>query len=191
MEYLTFFNNHHIAVNNVAMDYLQYSVHKEDINEIDAKRQDLVAQLNKSIDQINQIAPFGEDNSLKEEALKVYQLLLKSFSGDFTELFQLKLESQTSFEAMEKYFAARKVTEQEVEVASKKYLEAQIKFAQKYNVELVEAAQNNDVEVLNRLNNYHQAVFLRYFKVNMLNNDFMDALNTQDTEKATKSAGAT
>ncbi len=186
LEYLNFFNSHHIAVNNVSMDYLQYSVHKEDINEIDGKRQEVVAQLTTSIDQIKQAPAFGEDNSLKEDALKVYQLLLKSFSGDFTELFQLKLQSQTSFEAMEKYFAARKATEKQVEEASKKYLNAQINFAKKYNIELIEAEQNNDVEVLNRLNNYHQSVFLRYFKVNILNNDFMDALNTQDTEKATQ-----
>lgn len=186
VEYLNFFNDHHIAINNVAMAYLQYSVHREDINEIDGKRQEVVAQLTISIDQIKQSPPFGEDNSLKEEALKVYQLLLKSFSGDFSELFQLKLQSQTSFEAMEKYFAARKITEKQVEEASKRYLNAQINFAKKYNVELIEAEQNNDIEVLNRLNNYHQAVFLRYFKVNVLNNDFMDALNMQDTEKATK-----
>ncbi len=183
--YLTFFNNQHIAVNNAAMAYLQFSVHSEDLNLIQEKRQNVVSQLNNSIELIQKAPAFEqEDNSLKAEALNVFNSLLSSFSENPTELLQLKMQSQNSYEAMEKYFEAQKASEKKMEIASERYLGAQKAFAEKYNVQLVEAADNNDIKDLNQLNNYHQAIFLRYFKVTVRNNDFMEALNGQNFEQA-------
>lgn len=183
--YLTFFNNQHTAVNNAAMAYLQFSVHSEDLNLIQEKRQTVLNQLNNSIDLIQKAPAFKEeDNSLKDEALNVFQTLRSSFDENPAEMMQLKMQSQTSFDAMESYFNAQKVAQQKMEAASGRYLAAQRAFAEKYNVQLVEADENNDIQDLNRLNNYHQAVLLKYFKVTARNNDFMEAMNSQDLEKA-------
>ncbi|MEM9887124.1 MAG: hypothetical protein AAF849_14620 [Bacteroidota bacterium] len=185
-EYFTFFNNQHVLVNNLAMNYLQYSVHSSDFGLIEKKRQEVIEQLNQSIAKIKATAVLTEDDQLKPTALNVFESFLASFNMDFTQLMQLKANSQTSYEAMEKYFQARKAAEQKMEENANLYLQAQKDFAEKHNFILQDAEANSDIQDLNRLNNYHQAIFLKYFKILSRNNEFMNALNSQDAAAIAK-----
>lgn len=183
-EYLNLFDNQHAAVNNLTMTYLQYSVHSEDYDLIEQKRQELIKQLDASINTIKAVKPLGEDSSLKDEALNVYESIRATFNVDFAELLTLKMQSQNSYDALKKYFEARKIAEQKVDDASDRFLAAQRTFAEKHNIQLIEGDVNSDVKALNKLNNYHQAIMLRYFGTMMLNNDFMEAMNSGNAEIA-------
>ncbi|MEM8527224.1 MAG: hypothetical protein AAGG68_21465 [Bacteroidota bacterium] len=185
--YLTYFNNQHIEVNNLAMTYLQYSVHSNDFGTIEQQRQKLIKQLNNSIEFMEKVQPIEGGEELKITALEVFRSYTESFNLDFVNLMQLKAESQSSYEAMEKYFAARKEAEQKVDKAAKRYGEAQIAFAEKHNIEIKEAEQNAGMQEINLLNNYHQSIFLKYSKILMRNNEFMQYLNTQNIENISKS----
>lgn len=182
--YLDFFNNQHQAVNQLTMSYLQYAVHSDDFAFVEQKRQELIAQLNKSIAALKELKSSNMDDSMQKAALEVYENYLNSFEADFSELLQLKMNSQSSYEAMEKYFEARKLAEQKVDQASNRYNEAFKAFAQKYNIQLMEAEENSAISSLNQLNNYQQTIFLKYYKVVTLNNQFMDALNGQNIAAA-------
>lgn len=181
--YFNFFNNQHVAVNNLAMQYLQYSVHSTDMALVEGKRQAVVEQLNKSITEVEAMPELSSEDNLKATALEVFRSFLNSFKMDFVEVMQLKAVSQNSYESMETYFESRKEAEKKVDEAANQYLVAQKAFAEKHAIQLQMAEENKDVQDLNRLNSYHQAVFMRYFKVMMRNNDFMQALNEQDIEK--------
>jgi len=185
--YLTYFNNQHIEVNNLAMAYLQYSVHSDDFGTIEQQRQKLIKQLNSSVEFMEKIEPIEGGEDLKNTALEVFRSYLESFNLDFVNLMELKVESQSSYEAMEKYFAARKEAEKKVNEAAETYAEAQRNFAEKHNIEIKEAEQNAGMQELNQLNNYHQSIFLKYSKILMRNNEFMQYLNTQDLENIAKS----
>ncbi|MEM0993229.1 MAG: hypothetical protein AAGI49_09340 [Bacteroidota bacterium] len=185
-EYFTFFNNQHVLVNNLAMNYLQYSVHSSDFGLIEKKRQEVIDQLDKSITAVKAIEPLTEDDQLKPTALEVFQSFSASFNMDFVDLMQLKMSSQTSYESMEQYFEARKEAEQKMDEAANRYLEAQKAFAEKHNILLQDAEANGDIQDLNQLNNYHQAIFLKYFKALSRNNEFMNAMNSQDADAIAK-----
>jgi hypothetical protein len=178
--YFTFFNNQHVAVNNLAMQYLQYSVHSTDMNLIENKRQGVTKQLKESIAAVEAVPNIAADDQLKPTALEVFRSFLSSFEMDFVKVLQLKANSQSSYESMEAYFASRKEAEAKVDEAANRYLEAQKAFAEKHSIQLQLAEENQDVQDLNRLNNYHQAIFMRYFKVLMRNAEFTEALNAQD-----------
>ncbi|MEM1327355.1 MAG: hypothetical protein AAGI23_15435 [Bacteroidota bacterium] len=184
--YFTFFNNQHIAVNNLAMQYLQYSVHSTDMALIENKRQSVIEQLNKSIQEVEAMPTLKDDDQLKPTALEVFRSFLGSFEMDFVEVLQLKANSQSSYESMEAYFQSRKDAEKKVDEAADRYLEAQKAFAEKHDIQLQLAEENQDVQDLNRLNNYHQAIFMRYFKILMRNAEFTEALNTQDATEIAK-----
>ncbi|MEM6699491.1 MAG: hypothetical protein AAF599_13905 [Bacteroidota bacterium] len=185
--YLTYFNNQHIEVNNLAMTYLQYSVHSEDFGTIEQQRKKLIKQLNSSVEFMEKIEPIEGGEDLKTTALEVFRSYLESFNLDFVQLMELKVESKTSYDAMEKYFAARKEAEKKVDEAAQRYAAAQRTFAEKHNIEIKEAEQNAGMQELNLLNNYHQSVFLKYSKILMRNNEFMQYLNAQQMENISKS----
>ncbi|MEL6719560.1 MAG: hypothetical protein AAFP82_12660 [Bacteroidota bacterium] len=185
--YLTYFNNQHIEVNNLAMTYLQYSVHSDDFGTIEKQRQKLIQQLNSSVEFMEKIKPIEGGEELRNTALEVFQSYLESFNLDFVNLMQLKIDSKSSYEAMEKYFAARKEAEKKVDGAAERYAKAQEAFATKHNIQIQEAEENSGVQELNLLNNYHQSIFLKYSKILMRNNEFMQYLNEQEMDNITTS----
>ncbi|NJL74456.1 MAG: hypothetical protein HC892_04845 [Saprospiraceae bacterium] len=68
--------------------------------------------------------------------------------------------------------------------ASNRYNEAFKAFAKKYNIQLMEAEENSAISELNQLNNYQQTIFLKYYRIVTLNNQFMEALNGQNVAAA-------
>jgi len=185
--YINYFNNQHIEVNNLAMTYLQYSVHSNDFGTIEQQRQKLIKQLNSSVEFMEKIQAIEGGEDLKTTAIEVFRSYLESFNLDFVNLIQLKAESNTSYDAMEKYFLARKEAEKKVSKAAERYAQAQKSFAEKHHIEIKEAEENTGIQELNVLNNYHQSIFLKYSKILMHNNEFMQYLNAQDLESISQS----
>lgn len=84
-DYNNFIVGHQTDVVSISMDYISLSVHSEDENPINSKRQQVVKQLKKSINEVNRAEGYNGDNRLKGQAIDVFELYVNSYTTDFNE----------------------------------------------------------------------------------------------------------
>ena len=180
VQYFSYFGNEHNKVINKNMEYVQYSVHSDNVQEIGTKRLELIAVINETIGRVQKVPPFEKDTKMKDEMLEVLSMYKNSFEIEFNNALTLKENSKESYEAMEEYINAMDVAEKKLDKASDRFQKASTKFAEDNEITLIKNEANDVVGELNRLNNYHRKLYLKYFKVSKKNAEFWDALEKQN-----------
>lgn len=180
IEYFDYFNQEHAALAQKNMEYMQYAIHSDDLAALAQQRMSLLEQIEGATQRVNALEDYPQDAGIKEAMLGVLAVYKESFGIEFNEVELLKSNSQESFEAMERYIEAHAAAEKKLAAAHADFLQAQRNFAQTNRISLVEGANNSEVEQLNELNTYQRGLFLRSFRVNKANANFLDALDRQD-----------
>ena len=179
--YFDFFNQQHNALAQKNMEYLQYAVHSNDIQVIAEKRLALLEQVKTTQEQVAKVPEYDNDAGLKPTMTEVLNTYEELFDIGFQQVETLKLESQESFEQMERYLAAQTEGEKRMAEASARLLAVQRRFAQANNMPLMEdAGASTEAEQLNSLNEYQRGIFLRSFRISKLNANFMVAMEQGD-----------
>lgn len=181
-KHFEFLNNIHHNIVNSSLEYVQLSVHSNDQAAIDKKRLDHILLIVKSKTEVEKSTGYKGQSNLRDEMLSVLDNYRESFEVEFKALIALKLSSESSYEAMQKYMDAQTAAEKKLGAAADRFLVAQREFAKKNDILLVESERNSEIEQINRLSHYHRAIFLRYFKVYKHNDAFMDALSKKDAK---------
>lgn len=182
VEYFDYLNNQHNQLVVKNLEYVQHSVHSEDVLEVEAKRVEVIEQLGKAILKVGTLPPFKEDDSIRKELLTVLKSYLESFEIEFTEINILKSKSSESYESMQEYLDAQDAAEKKLARAADQYQKAQREFAQRNNIKLLEAEENSEINQINKVNAYYRVVFMKYFRISKLNAAFTDAMNVRDAE---------
>lgn len=182
LEYYKHFNLEHAKVSNKNMEYIQTSVHSDDLMAIEQKRLELVKLIKGSIEEVKALPDYEGDTAMRSESVAVLESYLNSFEIEFEQVNSLKQDSRESYEAMEAYFQTLKAGEKKIEEASKRFSAAQKAFAKAHEIILVDAPENSQITDLNRLNAYHRKIFLEEFRVSKKNSEFMDAVDKRDAE---------
>jgi hypothetical protein len=182
VKYFEFLNNEHVAIVSKSLEYVQHSVHSDDASGVERKRVELINQIGVATANVNNRPSDKATAQLKADMLSVLNAYKEAFRNEFSTLLQLKMESDNSFEAMQKYLDAQDAVEKKLAAAADRFLQAQKEFAKKNNILLVESDRNSEINQINRLNNYHRAVFLRYFRLSKRNAAVLDAMSKQDVK---------
>jgi hypothetical protein len=186
VQYFDYLNNEHNQLAAKNLEYVQYSVHSEDVQEVESKRMEVIDQLGKAILKVGTLPPYKEDDTMRKELLTVLKMYLESFEIEFTEINMLKSESSESYESMQKYLEAQDVAEKKLAKAADQFQAAQREFAQKNNIKLIQAEENSEINQINKVNAYYRVVFMKYFRISKLNAAFTDAMNEKDVDNMQK-----
>ncbi len=186
VQYFDYLNNQHNQLVAKNLEYVQHSVHNDDVQEVEAKRMEVIQQLGKAILKVGTLPDFEEEDAMKEELLAVLKQYLESFEIEFTEINILKARSSDSYEAMHEYFEAQDAAEKKLAQAADKYQKSQRVFAAKHNIRLLPAEENSEINQINKVNAYYRVVFMKHFRVSKLNASFTDAMNMKDFESMQK-----
>ena len=186
LDYLNFFTNEHLQINAKNMEYLQHAVHTEDINLVESKRQALIKQIDQSLMKTQSIEPFADDSEMVNGMQTVLNDYKKLFENEFKEVNILKSNSNDSFEALEAYFDAVEAAENKIQESSEAFRDIQKAYAKANQIQLVESGADNIILELNQLNSYYRNIFKRFFRINKLNNEFTQAMNSQDVDAMKK-----
>ncbi|HMN90737.1 MAG TPA: hypothetical protein PKD70_13785 [Saprospiraceae bacterium] len=168
------------AVVTKNVELLQYAVHKDNPMEIETKRLEVFQAIVKGQQEAKSMKVLPTDPGLLRELNMIMDLYIESIQRDFTQLLELKLESDNSYEAMQRYLDSQSALEKKMQEANERFEKAQEAFAKAHQITLLENAQNKEIETLNRMQRYQRVVFLKFFKVSKLNADFLNLLDAND-----------
>ncbi len=186
VQYFDYLNNEHAAIVNKNLEYVQYSVHSDDYNEVEQKRLELIKQLAQAIVKVAALPAYEDDAGMRNEMEEVLKLYLESYEIEFSEINDLKRESKESFEAMERYLEAQDAAEKKIADAAERFQDAQRAFAKKHYITLLEGEKNTEIEQINQVNAYYRAVFLKYFKVSKQHSEVSEAMQAREAEQMDK-----
>jgi hypothetical protein len=181
-DYLGFLVKEQNAVVFKNMEYVSKSVHSDNPRAVDAKRNEVLAQIRSSQSRIRMYSPFKGGEQMKEDALKVFASYLEIFQRDFKEANDLKTKSENSYEAMELYLDALERAEQRLASAIEEYDKAQETYAAANNITLTQANSKfgETIRQVNELNKYKNEIFLIQFRTSKAKSRVLDAINAQD-----------
>lgn len=167
------------------LEYISFSVHSEDYAAITQKRNEVIAQIKSSYSAIEGISLENGDK-MRQEALNVMSLYLETFQIDFPAAEALKKESESSYQAMEAYFAAQDKAEKKLSQATDRLNKAQEQLAKDFKMEIIleegDTKTNNILKQINDVNDYTRKIYLINFKVSKENAAFWDAVDTRNTK---------
>ncbi|MGB0985172.1 MAG: LIC11966 family surface protein [Saprospiraceae bacterium] len=166
------------------LEYVSYSVHSKDFNEIDRKRKEITTQIDASIKAVTALTAPERGADLKKEALEVLGMYKRIFDMDFVEVAKLKQDSESSYDAMERYFEAQQKAEKQLDKAGDRFNRAQERFAKRNDFK-IEKSDGTDplskqIKKMNRANEYTRKIFLTYFKADKAHGAFMEAMSKQE-----------
>ena len=94
-----------IVVKN--LEYISQSVHSDNFEAIEAKRKNVIRQIQGAYKNVNNQEAFKNGEQLKIESLAVLGMYKKVFELELSEANMLKQTSQESYEAMEREYILR------------------------------------------------------------------------------------
>ena len=168
VQYFDYLNNQHNQLVSKNLEYVQHSVHSEDVQEIETKRMEVIKQLGKAILKVGTLPAYEQDDVMRKELLTVLKVYLESFEIEFTEINMLKIQSSDSYEAMQTYLDAQDAAEKKLAKAADQYQKAQRAFAERHNIRLLQAEENSEIDQINKVNAYYRVIFIKYFKISKL-----------------------
>lgn len=170
------------------LEYISFSVHSEDYRQIEAKRKEVLRQINDSRNRINKMPDYDGNSKLKDEAVEVFTQYKSAFEEDFKDIIKLKQNRQSSFEAMEAYFKAQNQAEDRVNKATQKFSKVQEKFVRDNNLTFKEEDDDlsQKMQTVAALNLYARGIFLEYFKVSKAFSEMLEVLNEKKANTLNK-----
>lgn len=173
-----------IVVKN--LEYISQSVHSDNFEAIEAKRKNVIRQIQDAHKSVNNQEAFKNGEQLKIESLAVLGMYKKVFELELSEANMLKQTSQESYEAMERYFKSQDRAEKSLGKAGDRFQRASKSYAKKHKIDNlkeegeVDPAVESQLKRIADVNAYTRKLFLAYFKVSKYNGIFFDAVNGQN-----------
>lgn len=162
------------------LKYMSEEVHNPDPQKVEAKRQEVIQQLKGSIAKIKNISYKGGE-FFKEESLAAFETYLGVIENDYPILSEMQQKGIATMEEMEAYLDYQNVIDYKLTQAAAQMEDAQIDFANKQEMRIVEVDKGSRLsgimEKMNAVNIYIRKVSLLQFTLQIAMNQVIDAIN--------------
>ena len=179
-------------MNKSYMTYISASAHSSRKRKIEKLREQAVESILTCQSTINYMSPYKGDNSLRQNALNYVNLCYKIFNDDYAHIVNMDDIAERSYDEMQAYLLLQQATNDTLQVAITRITIAQEKFAAKYNVTLSDEKTElgDKMEATNRMDRYHNKVYLLFYKCNWEDNQLTEAVNQKNVTKIEQTRSA-
>lgn len=187
--YMAAISNALSQMNKVYMSYISAVAHNKRAKKIEKLRQQTVDAITNSKYAVIDLPIYKGDNDLRKSAIDYIGMTYKVFDEDYAHIVNMEDIAEQSVDVMQAYLLLQEKTNETLKNAYNKMSDAQKAFAAKYNVKLTETKDDLSVkmEKANKVNHYHNQLYLTIFKCNWQTAKVLEAINKKkinDVEQA-------
>lgn len=157
-----------------------------DVKANEAKRQEVVRQIELSLRRLRNMAPFKEGAKLRDEAVSVFESYRDLHMNEYARVAVLVAQKDNSLEALEEYFVMQIKVERKMRESADRLRTAQAKFAETYKMALVHNPMQDQFDRILASNIYSREVFLEYIAVAKVNEAWWTAMEKSDAVEMEK-----
>ena len=172
-------------MNKTYMAYISAAAHSNRKRKIEKLRLQSVDAIVICQNTINNLSPYQGDNSLRQSSINYVQLCYKIFNDDYAHIVNMDDIAERSYDEMQAYLLLQKATNDTLEMAIKRMKTAEVDFAKKYNVTLVDQKTElgDKMAETDKIDDYRDKVYLLFYKCNWEDGQLTDAMNQKNVTK--------
>jgi hypothetical protein len=182
ISYLNYLNKEQERISEDMWSYTSAVAHGKSAKKVDNRRKELINTTLLARKNIADMPGFNNDASLRDSMVSYLTMCNLVLNEDYSKIVDLEEIAEQSYDLMEAYLTAQEKANEKLDIAGKS-VDAQVKiFAQKNQVQLVEAKDktSSKLEKANQVFKYYNPVYLIFFKCYKQEGYFFDALNKND-----------
>jgi len=180
--YLEYIGNVNKAIVKDFLSYESSVAHDKNSKKTEAKRSALLKTSQDAIKKVSALPDYKGDKSLRDSSKMVLEISYLVLSEDYGKIVNLEEIAEQSYDAMEAFMLAQEMASEKLSKAHERFTVVEKDFAKKNNITLIELKDDlsKKLELLKKVNNYHKAVYLIFFKSYKQENYLSEAVEKND-----------
>jgi hypothetical protein len=173
----------------VGQQFIEFSnmlLSNNNVSANEAKRQEVIKQIELSLRRLRNMAPFKEGSALRNEAVAVFEAYRDLHVNDYAKVAVLVSNKESSLDALEEYFQLQVKAEKKMVDYAVRLRTAQAKFAESYKLTLLHNPMQDQFDRILECNVYSREVFLEYIAVAKVNERWWTAMEENNIEEMKK-----
>ncbi len=181
-EYIGYIGKTNDAMSEKYISYMSGVSHGKSARKVEKRRQEVLNAIYDARANVQGLAPFQGDRSLKDSTVAYYKILVNVFNEDYGKIVNMEEIAEQSYDAMEAYLLAQKKAHEKLEQAATAWFETQKKFAANHNVNLIEdkSILAEKMKIADAVMSHYHEVYLIFFKSYKQEAYLLDAANRKD-----------
>jgi len=177
--YLAAINAEYGKMSKDIMDYIRAANHGKSARKVEKRRTELALQAKESERTIRKMPPYKGDSKLRDSIAVYFRINYHVINEDYGKIVNMEDIAEQSYDAMEAYLMAKEKASDKIgeafDAADKEYRN----FASANNITLIESDSKlgQKLSAAGEVNDYHQILYLIFFKSYKNEAYLMDALN--------------
>ena len=150
---------------------------------VEKNRKSLLIELYEQKKHIKSKRGYKSDTELRDAAIKYLDLSHTVLKEDYDKILDMEEIAEQSYDLMEAYMLAREKANDKLGIATKELQDAQTKFAEKYDITIIEGEDDKiskNIKKANEALSYYNQLYLIFFKCYKQEAYVLDALNRND-----------
>jgi len=182
LDYMNFISRQQVLIVKSSWRYTQAIAHSKDDRTIDKKRTILIRSIDRAIMKITKAQGFEGETEYKEKVLRNLEINKSLLLEDYAEIIDMQAVAEQSYDAMEAYILAQELADQKMAEAQKEYEENFYAYAKKHDITVFEGQSElgKKMEISNKVFDYHNDLYLIFFKVHFNESNLLDAIKEKD-----------
>jgi hypothetical protein len=170
------------ALGNFNAKYLAYQsavAHGSKLRKCEKKRQEMLTQLENSRYAIIEVPYYKGDKSLHQSSIAYLKLVSDVLNENYQKIVNLEDIAEQSYDAMEAYILLRRKVDEKMEEAARQKHEKVLEYCLKQNITLTTDNADEDGNKMKKVSDvmdYYNKVYLAFFKCQVQESNFMDAM---------------
>lgn len=170
------------AVNVKYLSYMSAVSHGSKVRKAEKKRQELLDQIDKSRYAVMELPYYKGDKTLTTATIDYLKLISNDMNENYSKIVNLEDIAEQSYDNMEAYLLLRKKVSEKMEEAGNAIELSQEEYCKKYNIKLsrTEDEMSQKMKKANEVSDYHDKIYLIFFKCNAQETELMAALDKKN-----------
>ncbi|MES2774662.1 MAG: hypothetical protein V4722_10780 [Bacteroidota bacterium] len=179
------------AVNEKYLVYNSAAAHSS-VKKAERKRQDLLAQIDKSRYAIAELGYYKNDRVLAKATTDYFKLLTDNMNDNYAKIVNLEEIAEQSYDNMEAYLLLRKKVAERMEAAGDTMQSRQEEYCKRHGITLSssEDEMSQKMKKAGEVSEYNDNLYLIFFKCSAQEEDMMEALEKKNITAMEQIKGA-
>lgn len=182
VEYMDQFTSQYGVIQKDMWDYTRSVSHGRSARKVEKRRMELIETSNAALSKAKRAKDYNGDLDFKNAVVKYFEIINLVLKEDYEKIVDMEEIAEQSYDLMEAYMMAREAASEKQKEAAKMVGDAQKKFAEAHDIELIQSEDDVDskMEIAGAVYKHYNQVFLIFFKSNKQEMYLLDAIGTSD-----------
>ncbi len=183
-EYMGLIDQEYKAITADFWKYLNAVAHSRRARKVEKKRQELISTMSEVREKVKAMQPYEDDPSYRNSVVSFLDLNYLVLTEDYGKILDMEEIAEQSYDLMEAYLLAQSKAREKLDIAGDTLDGRRKSFAQRHQIQLIESNEVDEttqkVEAATKVMQYHDKIYLIFFKSYKQEIYFIEALNRGD-----------